>query len=160
MLEAKPERFLKFLNILLKLEGGAVDNPLDKGGATNLGVTQQTYSLFLSKYNLPSQSVKKITKSQVEDIYFENYYSRVNYIEDEYPHFLVFDLAVNSGPGKAQQCIRDVSNPHDPAAILSFRRQLYNTIVKNNPMQKVFLNGWMNRLKLIQKEFEGKDDTT
>ena len=157
MLGEKPERFVKFLALLLKLEGGTVDNKSDKGGLTNLGVTQATYSEFLTKNQRKDKSVKQINREDVEDIYFENYYSKVNFIEEEFPHYLLFDLAVNSGPGRTKQCIREVSNPHNAADILTWRRQYYNKIVAANPTQQVFLKGWMNRLKIIQKNFEVSD---
>ena len=35
---------------------------------------------------------------------------------------------------------------------MNARKQFYNNIVKKNPSQKVFLNGWMNRLKVFEFE--------
>lgn len=35
--------FKKFIPLLKKLEGGFVDHPTDKGGATNMGVTLKTF---------------------------------------------------------------------------------------------------------------------
>lgn len=151
-------RFYKFLEILLKLEGGVSNHLADKGGLTNLGVTQATYDDYNNKYKNPIRSVKKIQRAEVEQIYLDNYYTTIGYIEEEFPHYLMFDLAVNSGPGRVQQCVREVHNPHDPKEILTWRRQYYNKIVGNNPAQGVFLKGWMNRLKLIEKEF--KDGAT
>ena len=147
------ERFDKFIAILVKLEGGVSDHKLDKGGLTNLGVTQATYDEYRLKLAKSKQTVKKITRSEVDDIYKKNYYDRIGYIEEDYAHFLMFDLAVNSGPGRAKQCVTEVRNPHNAKEILTWRRQYYNKIVASNPSQQVFLKGWMNRLKLIEKEF-------
>lgn len=143
-------RFNKFFDILMKLEGGISDNPNDKGGLTNFGITQLTYNAWTKS----TKSVKNITKEEAKNIYKLNYYKPVNYIENEFAHYLLFDLCVNSGLGKVKACIQEVSNPNDPNAILTWRRQKYNSIVKADPSQQVFLKGWMNRLKLIEKEFK------
>ena len=37
------DNFRKCLEVILHHEGGYVDHPKDPGGATNLGVTKQTY---------------------------------------------------------------------------------------------------------------------
>jgi len=154
MTQERPERFLKFLTLLLQLEGGEVNDPLDKGGHTKLGVTQATFTDWLIKNKKPTKSVKEITPTQAQDIYFDNYYKRVDFIEDELCHYLMFDLAVNSGPGRVKTCIQEVSNPHDPFAVLQWRRQYYNKIVAADSTQQRFLKGWMNRLKRIQKYYE------
>lgn len=154
MSEERPERFSRFLTLLLMLEGGEVDDPSDSGGLTKLGVTQATYTDWLIKKKKPQKSVKDITRSDVEDIYYENYFSKVSYIEEEICHYLMFDLAVNSGPGRVRDCIQAISNPHDPYAVLQWRRQYYNKIAANNPTQQKFLKGWLNRLKRIQKYYE------
>jgi len=147
------DRFNKFFLLLHKLEGGYSNHPVDKGGATNYGVTQNTYDAYRANKKLKTQSVKKSTLEEAKKIYFEEYYSKINYIEDEFAHYLIFDLAVNSGVGAAKKCIAAVNNPHDPKEILSYRRNLFNTIVKNNTSQQVFLKGWLSRLRLIEKEF-------
>jgi len=136
------------------LEGGEVDDPLDNGGHTKLGVTQDTYSDWLVKKRKPEKSVGDISRQEAEDIFYELYYTRVSYIEEEICHYLMFDLAVNSGPGRVKDCVQAVSNPHDPYAVLQWRRQYYNKIAANNPTQQKFLKGWLNRLKRIQKFYE------
>ena len=40
--------FDEIIEVVLKHEGGYVDDPDDKGGATNFGVTQASYSQFSS----------------------------------------------------------------------------------------------------------------
>lgn len=147
------KRFHKFLEILLKAEGGFVNHKNDKGGATNYGITQATYDAYRKTNGKKNLAVSKIDKSEVEAIYYGGYYSKIGFIEEEFPHYLMFDLAVNSGPGRAKQCVTEVGNPHDPKEILTWRRQYYNKIVAADPTQQVFLKGWMSRLRLIEKEF-------
>ena len=44
--------FKKALAFVLKWEGGYVNNPYDKGGATNKGITQNTYNAWLKSCGL------------------------------------------------------------------------------------------------------------
>ena len=44
-------RFLKYLNFLIELEGGYSNHKNDKGGVTYNGITQTTYSSYRKKYN-------------------------------------------------------------------------------------------------------------
>lgn len=148
------ERFNKFLKLLIKLEGGVSNHPDDGGGLTNLGVTQAAYDEYRLKLHKPKQTVEKITSEEAADIYKINYYDKISFVTEEYPHYLLFDLAVNSGVSRAKQCIAAVKNPHNAQEIMTWRRQFYNRIVAANPKQSIFLKGWMSRLKIIQKEFE------
>ena len=42
------DNFEASLKMVLKHEGGFVDHPKDPGGATNKGITRQTYESFLA----------------------------------------------------------------------------------------------------------------
>lgn len=149
-----PERCLKFFLQLRKLEGGVSNNKDDKGGLTNLGITQNSYNLWLRQYNRPSKNVKLITTEEAKQLYFDDYYNPTPYVENEFAHYLLFDLCVNSGLGNVKKCIQEVSNPHNPKDVLTWRRNFYNKIVSNSPTQQAFLKGWMNRLKQIEKFYE------
>ena len=63
------ELFKKALKFVLKWEGGYVNNPNDKGGATNKGITQYTYNNWLKTHGLQPRNVKFITDDEVEQIY-------------------------------------------------------------------------------------------
>ena len=45
---------------ILKWEGGFVNDPTDRGGATNKGVTIATYEAYCKKKGLPRQTVKQL----------------------------------------------------------------------------------------------------
>ena len=64
--------FKKALKFVLKWEGGYVNNPHDKGGATNKGITQNTYNTWLKSLSLAPRDVKNITQEEVEQIYYKN----------------------------------------------------------------------------------------
>lgn len=83
-------------------EGGDVDDPRDPGGRTSRGVTQRVYTAWLRRQGLRDADVWKATDAQVEAIYRLNYWKRSGC--DELPagvDFVVFNAAVNSGPGQA-----------------------------------------------------------
>ena len=54
------DNFEASLKMVLKHEGGFVDHPKDPGGATNKGVTRQTYESFLGR---PLESVNELIQS-------------------------------------------------------------------------------------------------
>ena len=62
----------QMLKFILQREGGYVNNPKDKGGETNKGITHGTYDVYRRSKGLKSQSVKNITDDEVRDIYYNN----------------------------------------------------------------------------------------
>ena len=96
------ENFSRSLDRTLTHEGGYSDHPKDPGGATNKGVTQRVYDLFRQAKKLALRSVKLITGTEVREIYRDRYWNVV--AGDQLPagiDYVVFDGAVNSGPGQA-----------------------------------------------------------
>lgn len=94
--------FPQSLQLVLAHEGGFVNHPADPGGATNKGVTQKVYDTYRRSMKLATRSVKSITKAEVEDIYRNQYWGKID--GDALPagiDYAVFDYAVNSGVGKA-----------------------------------------------------------
>ena len=83
-------------------EGGNVDDPRDPGGRTSRGVTQRVYTAWLQRQGLPAADVYTATDDQVRAIFRVAYWDRCDC--DALPaviDFVVFDAAVNSGPGQA-----------------------------------------------------------
>lgn len=145
------ELFKKALKFVLGIEGGYVSHPLDKGGATNKGITQKTYNKWLYAHCLPNKDVKNITDKEVEAIYHQYYWLEAN-CHNMTPKFAVlcFDSAVNHGVGRVKQFLEAAEYKY-PEKFLEARKNFYLKIIKNKPSQKVFLNGWMNRLKKLEK---------
>lgn len=168
-------RFEKCLCIVLGNEGGLSDHEKDKGGLTNFGVTQTTYTNWLERYGRSNQSVRLITPDEVRDIYSD--YWRDAHCSYMMPPLdvLMFDCAVNSGATRAVKLLqsalgvgvdgvigRETMNAlHEEIAAngiedmcdayLDEREAWYLRIVKNDPTQKVFLNGWLNRLEHLRE---------
>lgn len=99
--------FFKSLDLVLKHEGGFVDHPEDPGGATNKGVTHQTYSEWLGRPLEDVDELKSIPDEHVQLIYKQKYWDKVK--ADDLPNgvdYCVFDWAVNSGPSRAAKALQ------------------------------------------------------
>ena len=166
-------RFDASLPFILRWEGGFVDHPADRGGATNKGVTQRVYDAWRARQGQPPRSVRLIEEPEVQAIYESDYWvpPRCDLLSG--PLDLVhFDTAVNMGPGRAvrflQSAVRcPVDGDFGPStalavascdageAVLAYcdaREAFYRTLVARKPDQGVFLKGWLNRLRALRAE--------
>ena len=141
--------FKKALNFVLDREGGYVNNPNDKGGATNKGITQNTYNSYLKSKGLASKDVKNITNKEVEDIYYSRYWLDAG-CEKMSPVFAVicFDTAVNMGVSRVKPFLQ-ACQYSDPDVFLLERIRKYNEFART-PSQRGFLHGWLNRVFALQ----------
>lgn len=139
------ELFKKALQFVLKWEGGYVNNPDDKGGATNKGITQNTYNSWLKKHNRPFKDVKNISNSEVEEIYYNNYWlaAGCNKMTSKLA-VLMFDTAVNMGISRAKQFLK-VAQWKYPNKFIQAREEKYKEFAQYGN-QNIFLKGWLNRL--------------
>lgn len=146
------EIFQKALNFLYPSEGGFSNNKHDKGGPTNMGVTQTTYNAYCRKYNLPPKNVKYITKNEATTVYYKEYWqaSGADKIANNDPKMAiaVFDTAVLHGPATAQNYYKKSNG--DLNKFLEIRKQSYDKIVAKDPNQKEFYNGWNNRVNNLK----------
>jgi lysozyme family protein len=149
----------------LKWEGGYVNDPADRGGATNLGITEAT-----ARAHGYTGDMRSLPLPLACAIYRHTYWADVY---DQLPPALaakVFDAGVNVGPAKARQFLQKALNacgcslvvdgdlgPKSVAAaqatdtgkaLAAYRAiqaQYYRDIVANKPSQAKFLNGWLRR---------------
>jgi lysozyme family protein len=86
-------KFEDAIEILLKHEGGYVNHPKDPGGETNFGIAKRSY---------PHLNLKTITREEAIEIYRQDFWEKCK-IELLPPalRLIVFDCAVNQGPGVA-----------------------------------------------------------
>lgn len=85
------------------IEGGYVNDPKDKGGPTNHGVTQATLSIYLRRH-ATIEDVKALTLTTAKDLYLRLYWQPTGC--DALPagvDVLLWDCAVNSGVGRAHE---------------------------------------------------------
>ena len=146
----KDLNFQKAIKYLFKLEGGYSNNKYDKGGETNYGITQKTYSAYLKKQNIQNKTVRTITKEEATKIYYEEYWllSGANKITDFKLAYLLFDSSVNHGVSCSKRMYKN--SQADFNKFINLRREKYYSIIKNNQTQKIFLKGWLNRISYIE----------
>ncbi|AWB20557.1 hypothetical protein DA075_06115 [Methylobacterium currus] len=93
--------FERALSLVLIHEGGWSDDPADPGGATNLGVTISTLSLWLGRPATRAE-VRALTPASVAPLYRRRFWDAIQ--GDALPaglDYALFDFAVNSGPKRA-----------------------------------------------------------
>jgi len=98
--------FEECLALVLKSEGGFVNNPSDPGGMTNLGVTKVTYEGYVNRH-VDEAEMRSLTPDLVAPLYKKMYWDRIK--GDDLPvgvDYCLFDLAVNSGVGKAGKLLQ------------------------------------------------------
>lgn len=108
------ENFDNAFALMLRHEGGYVNNPADPGGRTNLGVTQKAWEAYVGR-TVDETAMRALTPEIVKPFYKAKYWDKVR--GDELPDgvdYAVFDLAVNSGVGKASKLLQSaVGAPAD-----------------------------------------------
>lgn len=145
--------FDRALEFVLRWEGGKVDDPDDRGGRTNRGVTQRTYDGWRADKGLPRRDVYELENDELRAIYSELYWWPAK--ELEWPvNLVVFDTAVLFGAGRATGWLTGASwraaTPEAQAwAILCFRRERHREKVAKDRSQGKFWAGWMNRLDAL-----------
>lgn len=164
--------FKKYAPKLLQLEGGYVNHPDDSAGPTNKGITLATYRDYCGQ-DKTVKDLLNISYGTWQDIMKDMYWDkcRADEIENQSVAEIVVDWCVNSGmvglrkvqeiagckpDGIAGPITLSMINSYNPKElherIWNARRQFYVNIVKRSPTQKVFMNGWMNRLAMFKFE--------
>jgi lysozyme family protein len=97
------------LKLMLAHEGGFVNHPQDPGGMTNLGVTKRVWEEWVG-HEVDEKQMRALTPETVAPLYKRKYWDacRADDLVDGVD-YVVFDVAVNSGPGRAikflQSCV-------------------------------------------------------
>ena len=117
---AKP-RFETCLSVVLGFEGGYSNNPNDKGGATNLGITAGTLARAHKAGIVGHNDVKSLTPDEAAAIYRRFYWDPIG--GDRLPaplDMVMFDAAVNCGVGAAVKQLQEALNallPGNPLVV-------------------------------------------
>jgi surface antigen len=153
--------FRTSMDFVARWEGGFVNHPNDLGGPTNKGITQATYNAYRRDKGEPTRSVQFISQAEVDDIYFTRYWLASGSQALSPQLALVhFDTAVNMGVGAATALLnqaRQAGGNNDRAVVdqyLQLRENRYRAIANNNPTQRVFLQGWLNRNNSLRQEVD------
>lgn len=100
--------FPQAVALVLKEEGGYVDDPKDPGGRTNLGVTQAAWEAYRGTPSSEAQ-MRALTPNDVIPFYRVRYWDACKC--DDLPDgldYAVFDYAVNSGVSRACKCLQEI----------------------------------------------------
>jgi len=152
----------KSFELMLKSEDGYVNNPLDPGGRTNLGVTQGTWESWVGRPSDEAE-MRSLTPNKVEPLYKAKYWDAVR--GDDLPvglDYLVFDFAVNAGPGRAIKVMQSAvgATPDggfgpltmaavkaiDPVELINKFSQAKEDFYRSLSQFPTFGKGWLNRV--------------
>lgn len=164
--------FTHAVAFVLSKEGGYVNDPTDKGGETKYGISDTRDGVADGKTDVngdgkPDTRIKDLTLEQASQIYFNDYWYPAYCPEwQDGISLLVFDAAVQHGVKKAISLLQSAAGvtadgivgTKTKAAVLNadqewllarflvYRSRYYADIIKSNPSQGKYLNGWFNRL--------------
>jgi lysozyme family protein len=160
------QNFDKALAAVLVHEGGYVFNKNDPGGMTNLGCTKTVWEEHCG-HPVDEKAMRALTPADVGPLYKRKYWDKVK--GDELPSgvdYVVFDAAINSGPGRAakwlQACVGVEPDggigPKTLAAVQAFNsKQLIEDYTKRRlsflmdlPTWDTFGRGWTRRVLEVE----------
>jgi len=160
--------FKECLALVLKSEGGYVNNPSDPGGMTNLGVTKRVWEEYTG-HEVDEKTMRGLTPELVAPLYEQKYW-RPCYGEvlPRGLDYLCFSFGINAGCGrsvkllqqslglvsdgvigpKVMQKLRE-SNIADVIKGFSESRREYYKSLKTFP---IFGRGWISRTDKEEQE--------
>ncbi len=164
-------KVLVFAPKILKYEGGFVNDPMDHGGATNMGVTLATWKQVGydkdGDGDTDADDIKLLSANDAISVLKLNYWNRwkADQINNQSIAEILVDWVWGSGKWGIVIPQRILKVPDDGIvgnatlfavnsanqrglheAIFQARGRFILGLDKNHPEQKKFLDGWMNRL--------------
>ena len=165
MAEAK-----KLKPFILRWEGGYSNDPVDRGGATNKGITIATFRHYYGT-NATIEQLKALTDEQWMHIFLCGFWNpfKADNIANQSVANICVDWAWASGTGTAIRqvqsllgvtadgkvgtqtlaAINKANQRHLFAKIKSARLRFVDAIVRRDPKQKKFINGWKKRINAL-----------
>ena len=166
--------YKKLIPFILRWEGGFANDPADRGGATMKGITIGTFTTYRKSKGKPTPTVtdlKNISDQEWGDVFKSLFWD--NWCADNIKSQSIANILVDwvwaSGKygitipqkilGVAQDGVvgpktLEALNARDAdklfAQLKQARINFVETIVKRNPSQKKFINGWKRRIYAIQ----------
>jgi lysozyme family protein len=162
------DNFTQCLALVLKHEGGFVNNPKDPGGRTNFGVTQKVWESWIG-HPVAEADMRALKPQDVSPLYKTNYWDKIG--GDSLPlgiDYATFDMAVNSGVARAAKTLQQVLGvtPTDgkigPATLRACEeanpRQIATAIcearlafLQSLPTYDTFGKGWSRRVSEVEQ---------
>ena len=140
--------FNKMLSFIFEHEAGYVNHKNDRGGATNMGITQKTYDAYRKGKGLSKNDVKSITKDEAAEIYHNIYVEcGADKIKNPKLAMCVLDWAVHSG-AKNENLVRALKECNgDVNKFIKMRSDFLHRLIEKDPNQEDFRDGWDNRIR-------------
>tara|TARA_R100000656_G_scaffold106449_1_gene78568 strand:- start:304 stop:780 length:477 start_codon:yes stop_codon:yes gene_type:complete len=158
---------LKFgdaIKVILKHEGGYVNDSNDPGGETNMGISKRAY---------PEIDIKRLSEAEATAIYYDDYWRPAR--ADEVPknlRLIYFDMVVNMGKRRGTQILQEsisakgvktsvdgfigpktIANAKksglEPERLRSYRVKYYADLVNRKPSLEKYWYGWYKRAKQV-----------
>jgi lysozyme family protein len=168
---ASPEDFKWALKFTLKWEGGDHRPTLADPNPTSRGVTQRFYNLLVKSQGFRPSSVFDLTSAEIASIYERIWISSH---APSLPRLVAtanFDANVNMSRPRATRILQRAlgtradglwgpetayaassGKPHETVKrMCGWREEEYTELVAFNPKLKVFLQGWLNRVKGLRE---------
>lgn len=153
-------------DFLMKHEGGYVDNPADRGGPTNMGMT--IYDLSTPTHIATAEDIKNLSIAQAWDFYKAKFWDKMflGDVKSDLIAMSMFDLSVVQGTtpvtkmiqGLVKQPVDGIMGPKTVKAIngtwpdklivsglIKASQLRFVGICQKDATQLVFLKGWLNR---------------
>lgn len=160
--------FADLIEPILVREGGYSNRKADRGGPTNMGVTQRVFNDWLRSHAMPERNVKTLTVEEASKIYFDLYWKPSNcpalppLVRD-----IHFDSAINHGVRRAAKLLQGAAgatqdgiigpgtlaavNDMNPMLLLArycvMRYRFYGKIIARDDSQLENIDGWMRRME-------------
>ena len=154
------EVFEEAVKQVLKHEGGYVNDPVDPGGETNMGISKKAY---------PYLNIKELTEKDAIDIYFKDYWlkGKCSKLPEELQH-IYFDMVVNMGKSRAVKVLQaaicgkgmkiaidggigprtiqaSLKSGLEKDRLRSYRVKYYADLINRKPKLEKYWYGWYRR---------------
>jgi lysozyme family protein len=156
----------KAFELMLQSEGGYVNHPSDPGGMTNLGVTKRVWEEWVGRES-NEKEMRSLTPEMVAPLYKRKFWDACHC--DLLPSgidYLVFDFAVNAGPGRSAKILQTAIgvpadggigpvtlaavNKEDPAALIEKFSDAKESFYRSLNTFETFGKGWLNRVAAVK----------
>ena len=171
--------FYAIIPTVLHYEGGYVNDKFDRGGETNMGITQPFLDTYKKKAGVNVDSVKNLTQNDAIKLYKAEWDSRgFGLLDNENVMKLTYDFSVNSGPStaisslqkvlnkkgynlevdgyigdKTNQAVNSVDEKWLKKELQKSRAEHCDRIVDKYPNQERYIEGWFYRINDIGNKF-------
>lgn len=167
------DRFEEIMETVFKWEGGFVNNPHDRGGPTNMGITHTVLARWRGVSAVSVQEVRDLTQDEATEIYKSRYWNRIGGAKLPAPvDLIVMDGAVNHGVPTMSRFVQELletdatgrlkqsdfealasatSSEDDLIAFAANLAELRKQRYVNHASANIFLRGWRNRLNDVMR---------